>query len=78
LAGVGNGFTKMLTVLEEAGHTPLETVHTNVLVPVIKLFTVELLSVAVVTEDPPAITVHRPVPTRGALAASVLLEEQRF
>ena len=65
-------------MLEEEAHTPLEIVHTKVFVPVIKLVTAEVLSVGVVTLDPPAITVHKPVPTVGAFAFKVNMEAHKF
>lgn len=77
-AGDGNGFTNMFKVLEDVAHTPLEIVQTIVLVPVIKLLTVEMFNVGVVMVEPPAITVHKPVPTVGALPVSVELAVQRF
>lgn len=77
-AGDGNGFTNMFKVLEDVAHTPLEIVQTKVFVPVNKLVTKELFSVGVVTLDPPAITVHKPVPTVGALPVRVEFDAQRF
>ena len=65
-------------MLDDDAHTPLEIVQTKVLVPVIKLLTVELFNVGVVTEEPPAITVHNPVPTIGALPVRVEFDAQRF
>lgn len=53
-------------------------VHTNVFVPVIKLVTVDVFNVGVVTLEPPAITVHNPVPTTGVLPASVNVDAHKF
>jgi len=77
-AAEGNGLTNMFKVLEDDAQTPLEIVHTTVLVPVIKLVTDELFKVGVVILDPPAITVHIPVPTIGALPVKVEVEVHKF
>ena len=53
------------------GQVPLVIVHTNVFTPVVKPVTPEVGLVGVVTAPAPAVTVHIPVPTVGALAASV-------
>ena len=61
--------------MEEA-QTPLLIVHLNVFTPVDKPVTPELGSPGVVTVPEPAITVQLPVPTIGALPASVAVVEQ--
>ena len=58
------------------GQVPLLIVHTNVFTPVVKLVTPDVGDVGVVTTPVPAVTVHRPVPTVGALAAKVAVAEQ--
>jgi len=78
LAGVGNGLTNIFTVLVAGGHTPLVIVHIKVLVPVIKLVTTDVLSVGVVTDEPPANTDHAPVPIRGELPASTVVSLHKF
>ena len=70
--------TYIFKVLLDGAHTPLEMVQTKVLVPVIKLLTLELFSVGVVTLDPPAITVHSPVPTTGELPVKVEVDVHKF
>ena len=67
-----------MTVLEEEAQTPLDIVHTNVFVPVIKLVTPELLRVGVVTLEPPAITVHKPLPIIGLFPFNVNVEAHKF
>ena len=58
------------------GQVPLLIVHTKVFTPVVKPVTPDVGDVGVVTVAVPAVTVHAPVPTVGALAASVAVAEQ--
>ena len=58
------------------GQVPFVIVHTNVLTPVVKPVTPLVGLVGVVTAPVPAVTVHNPVPTTGALAAKVEVAEQ--
>lgn len=78
LAGVGNGFTLINTVLVEAGQTPLEIVHTILFVPVIKPVIPELFKVGVVTVEVPEITVQTAVPTVGIFAFKVVEAMHKF
>ena len=55
---------------------PLLIVHTKVFTPVVKPVTPLVGLVGVVTVAVPAVTVHAPVPTVGAFAASVAVAEQ--
>ena len=55
---------------------PLLIVHTNVFTPVVKPVTPLVGLVGTVTTPVPAVTVHAPVPTVGALAAKVAVAEQ--
>ena len=57
-------------------HVPLLIVHTKVFTPVVKPVTPEVGEAGVVTVAVPAVTVQTPVPTVGALAASVAVAEQ--
>ena len=53
------------------GQLPLVIVHTNVLIPKLKLVIPDVADVGVVTTPVPAITVQAPVPTSGVLPANV-------
>ena len=50
---------------------PLLMVHTNVFTPVTNPVTPDVGELGIVTVAVPAVTVHAPVPTVGALAARV-------
>ena len=54
---------------------PFVVVHTNVLTPVVKPVTPDVGLLGVVTVAVPAVTVHAPVPTVGAFAASAAVAE---
>ena len=58
------------------GQVPLVIVHTKVFTPVVNPVTPLVGLVGVVTVAVPAVTVHNPVPTTGALAAKVAFGEQ--
>lgn len=76
LEGVGLESTKTETVLVEAGQTPFTTDHSKILFPSANPVTPDEFKVGVVTEEPPEITDHVPIPTIGVLALSVPVEEQ--
>ena len=57
------------------GQVPLVIVQTNVFTPVVNPVTPDVGLVGVVTTPVPAVTVHAPVPTVGALAAKVAVAE---
>ena len=65
----------MITVSLEGGQEALLIVQTKVLAPTDNPVTPELGEEGVVTVAVPAITVHAPVPTVGALPASVAVDE---
>lgn len=65
----------MVTVSLDGVHVPLLIVHTNVFVPTDKPVIPDVGLPGVVTALPPAITVHVPVPTVGALPARLAVEE---
>ena len=58
------------------GQVPLLIVHANVFTPVVNPVTPLVGELGVVTVAVPAVTVHTPVPTVGALAAKVAVGEQ--
>ena len=58
------------------GQVPFVIVHTNVFTPVVKPVTPLVGDVGVVTVAVPAVTVHAPLPTVGAFAASAAVAEQ--
>ena len=64
------------TVSLDAGHEALLIVQTNVFAPTESPVTPDVGSPGVVTVPLPAITVHAPVPTAGALPAKVAIVEQ--
>ena len=59
-----------------AVHTPLETVHTKELTPLLNPVTGEPLFAGVVTEAVPLSTDHAPVPAVGDTAAKDALDAQ--
>ena len=63
--------TVIKTVSDIEGHDPLEIVQRNVLPPIPKPVNPEVAEVGVVMVPVPKTNVHRPVPTVGALPASV-------
>ena len=71
LAVVGGVSRKIVMSSTEGVHTPLEIVQRNVFTPKLNPVTPEVGEVGVVTTPVPANTVHVPVPTIGAFAASV-------
>ena len=72
---VGNWSTLMVIASVLGGQVPLVIVHTRVFTPVVNPVTPELGLVGMVTTPVPAVTVHAPVPTVGALAAKVAVAE---
>lgn len=66
---VGGAFLAMTTVSLDGAQLPLLIVHTNVLLPTDNPVTPEVGLPGVATTEPPAITVHRPVPTVGVFPA---------
>ena len=66
----------MFTVSVEFGQVPFDVVHTKVLMPVVNVVTVELFKVGFVTEEPPAITDHIPVPIEGIFEFNVDVDAQ--
>jgi hypothetical protein len=66
----------IVTVSLEAGHVPFVIVQTNVLAPSDNPVTPEVGEPGVVTVELPAITVHAPEPTVGALPARVAVVSQ--
>ena len=66
----------IVTVEVAATQTPLETVHTKELMPLLNPVTAEELLVGVVTEAVPLNTDHAPVPAVGDTAAKVTPEAQ--
>ena len=75
---VGYESTKTETVLVEAGQTPFTIDHSNTLFPVASVVTPEEFKVGVVTEEPPEITDHVPIPTTGMFALSVVVDEHNI
>jgi hypothetical protein len=75
-AVAGRASREMATVAEDAGQTPLATVHAKIFTPTLRPVTAEDGLEAAVTEDPPDKTCHTPVPTVGTLAARVAAEAQ--
>ena len=63
-------------VLVELGQVPLNVLQTNEFVPVVKPVTCELFMVGEVTDDPPDITVHEPVPMDGTFEFKVAVDAQ--
>ena len=61
----------MFTVSLDVAHTPLLIIHSNKLDPTLRPVTPDVELEGEVTEAPPAMTVHVPVPTVGVLPASV-------
>jgi hypothetical protein len=76
LTAEGKASTIIFTVLVEEGQVPLDITHSNEFVPVDKPVTDEVFRFGVVTELPPEITVHDPVPIDGTLEFKVAVEEQ--
>ena len=66
----------IVTVEVAATQTPLETVHTKKLMPLLNPVTGELLLVGVVTEAVPLNADQAPVPTVGDTAAKDALDAQ--
>jgi hypothetical protein len=62
----------MLTMEVAEGQLPLETVHTNELVPVLNAVTCDDELLIAVTLPDPASTDQAPVPTVGLVAAKVV------
>ena len=73
---VGAIFFIIVTVDVALGQTPLVTVHTNELVPVLKPVTADAGFVLVITLDVPVITDQTPEPIVGLTAARVAPEAQ--
>jgi len=71
LAVVGDAALVIVIVSLDEGQEALLMVHTNVLAPTDSAVTPEVALEGVVTEAVPAMTVHTPVPTVGALPARV-------
>ena len=67
---------EILTVEVAAIQTPLETVHTKELMPLLNPVTAEALLVGVVIEAVPLRTDHKPVPAVGDTAAKVATDAQ--
>ena len=59
-----------------AGHTPLDTIHSSVLVPVLKPETCVVGFAEAATVPVPATTDHSPVPTVGFTAARLAVSAQ--
>jgi hypothetical protein len=74
LEGEGIALTFIATVLEEAGHAPLEIVHIKIFSPVFKPVTVAPGELVGVATPAPETSVHTPVPTKGVFATSVVVE----
>ena len=74
VVGIWSTLMVMASVL--GVQVPLLIVHTNVFTPVVKPVTPLVGELGVVTAPVPAVTVHNPVPTTGALAAKVEVAEQ--
>jgi hypothetical protein len=66
----------MLTMEVAEGQLPLDTVHTNELVPVLNAVICDEGLFTEVTEPDPAITDHTPIPTVGFTAANVAVVAQ--
>ena len=75
-AVVGDASRVITTVSFEEGQLKLLTVQTNVLAPTLRFVTPEVGLPGVVTIPVPMRTVQAPVPTVGALAASVVVVAQ--
>ena len=73
---VGNWSTLIVIASVLGGQVPLVIVHTKVFTPVVNPVTPDVGLVGVVTVAVPAVTVHSPVPTVGALAAKVAVAAQ--
>jgi len=56
--------------------TPFVTVHTNVLIPILRPFICEEGLLAETMTDVPVATVHSPLPTVGEIAAKFMLAAQ--
>jgi hypothetical protein len=76
LAVVGDSSLVMFTVSLVVVQTPLLIIHSNEFSPTLSPVTPEAGSPGVVTDAPPAIVVHVPVPTAGVFPASVVVAEQ--
>jgi len=63
-------------VLVEAGQAPLRIDHSKILFPVASPVIPDEFRVGVVTEEPPEITDHVPIPTTGIFALSVAVDAQ--
>ena len=72
---VGNWSLLIVIASVLGGQVPLVIVHTKVFTPVVKPVTPLVGELGVVTTPVPAVTVHAPVPTVGALAANVAVAE---
>jgi len=73
LAVVGDAPLVIVTVSRDGGHDALLIVHTNVLAPAESPVTPDVGLPGVVTDAPPAMTVHAPEPTTGVLPARVVV-----
>jgi hypothetical protein len=80
VAAVARSSTEILTLETLDGHTPLEIVHSKTFNPVLKLWALLEGEVRLSMFAEPLCTVHKPVPTEGELAASVVFGKviQRF
>jgi hypothetical protein len=76
IATVGSSSRVMLTVSLDVGQMPLVIIHSNRLLPTLRLVTPEVGEPGVVTVALPAMTVHVPLPTVGVLPARVAVVEQ--
>lgn len=76
LAVVGGALTITCTVSLEGVQTPLEIVHTNLLIPTPRPVTDVTGFVGVTTLPGPVITVQTPLPVTGVLPINVVEEEQ--
>ena len=74
-AVVGEEPLVIVTVSLDGGQEALLIVHTNVFAPMLKPVTPDVGLPGVVTDAPPAITVHTPVPTVGVLLARAAVAE---
>ena len=76
LAGVGKRSRTMFTRSEEAGHTPLETVHKKLFVPVPIPESADTAELNVVITAVPTVKDQDPVPTEGAVPVNADVPEQ--
>jgi hypothetical protein len=72
----GNPSRWIVTVDADAGHTPLDTVHTNLFIPTLNELTAVVNESGVATDAGTESDVHAPTPTDGLIADNVALAEQ--